>query len=377
MIAGPSSLLCVAPGVCPGQAFGAGGGAAGSLAAQAAGSVLDALGSELSDASAWLVGHVMDLILTSTKPQLYSGWFGGEMALMRRVILLVVTPVLMAATIGPVLRQDGRRLFRVWGVGLPLALVAGMAGWQAAGWGLAATDALSGDVLGPNSEHFGHQFSAAMAPAAGDPLFVGIILSVLTLVGAVLLWLELVVRSAGVYVATFFMPLALVGYIWPATAGMARRAVEILVSLILAKFVIVASLSLGAAALGSGGVDAELSGSAILLVAAFAPFALLRLAPVVEAAAIAHLEGLSRRPGRAAARAVTAAAGAPTHPVTSLVMSGTAGRWAAAAAGQGTGGSGQGAPAGRTVGAQPIPMRAADYPFPPASGPAGTDGSDG
>lgn len=379
MIAGPISLLCVAPGVCPGQALDAGGGVGGSVAAQAATSVLDAIGSALSDSSAWLVGHVMGLIESSTGPQLYSGWFGGEMALMGRVIVLVVLPVLMAATIGPVLRQDGRRLFRVWGVGLPLALVAGLAGSQAAGWGLAATDALCAEVLGSHAQHFGHQFSAAIAaPAAGDPLFVGVILSLLTLVGAVLLWLELVVRSAGVYVATFFMPLALVGYIWPATAGVARRAVEILVSLILAKFVIVASLSLGAAALGGGGVDAAVSGGAILLIAAFAPFVLLRLAPVVEASAIAHLEGLSRRPGRAAERAATSAASAPTHPVTSLVMSGAAARWAAAATGEGaSGGSASDEPAGRAVVAQPVPMRAPDYRFPSGSDHDGEGGSGG
>ena len=32
-----------------------------------------------------------------------------------------------------------------------------------------------------------------------------------------MVWLELVVRAAAIYVAVFFMPLALAGYVWPAT----------------------------------------------------------------------------------------------------------------------------------------------------------------
>ncbi len=77
-----------------------------------------------------------------------------------------------------------------------------------------------------------------------------------------------------------------------------------LVALILSKFVIVAALTLGLAAMASGtSADDAVAGGAILLIAGFAPFTLLRLAPIVESAAIAHLEGMSRRPFRAASRA--------------------------------------------------------------------------
>jgi hypothetical protein len=152
------------------------------------------------------------------------------------------------------------------------------------------------------------------------------ILSILLIAGTVLVWLELVVRAAAVYVAMFFMPLALVGYIWPATAGMAKRGIEILVALILSKFVIVATLTLGLAALAPGSpADAAIAGAAILLIAGFAPFCLLRLAPIVETAAIGHLEGLSRRPLRAASRGATAMAAAPTHPVAKLLLAGGGG----------------------------------------------------
>lgn len=332
----------------------------GDISKAAAGAVLEALTSSVTDAADWLVGHVMDMVLGTTSVNLDAGWFARESGLMETELLMVVLPLLMAATIGPVLHQDLRRLLRVWGIGLPVAVVAGLAGSQIAGWGLAATDELCAVFLGDRSHAIAVQFSDAMGSTlvSQSPMFVQLIVGFLTITGTVLVWLELMVRSAAVYVATFFMPLALAGYVWPSTAGMAKRAVEILAAVILSKFVIVASLSLGLAALGSrAGVDATVSGAGILLLAGFAPFALLRLTPVVEASAIAHLEGLSRRPFRAAGGAVTRAASARAHPVTRMVMS---------ASQRGEDGGGPQAPS--SVTAQPLREHRADWT------PTGTDG---
>lgn len=374
MISAPLHL-CFPTVICPSQVAGEAGSlgssVASSLASQATGSVLNDVGAGLVQAADWLVGRVIDLIDSSTTPGMSEGWFSTELGLMVHVALLIVMPILMAATIGAVLRQDARRLGRVWGIGLPVALFAGVAGSQLAGWGLAITDSLCSVFLGNVTEKMAGELlvgATAGGPSA-PPVFLAMIVDVLMIVGGLLIWLELIVRSAGVYVATFFMPLALIGYIWPATAGMARRAVEILVSLILSKFVIVASVSLGLSALSGGGADAPLSGLAVLMMAAFAPFALLRLAPVVEASAIAHLEGMGRRPGRAAFRTATAAARAPTHPITQLVMSRIS-----AARGDSVGTDGGGLTT-TSVASQPRSERRADYPMPSSDG--GSAGSGG
>jgi hypothetical protein len=166
---------------------------------------------------------------------------------------------------------------------------------------------------------------------AAMPSFVQIAIAGLAATGALMVWLELVVRSAGVDVAVFFMPLAMVAYIWPATAGIAKRAVEILVALILSKFVIIASLSLGLTTITESGTGSILAGCGILLLAAFSPFVLFRMTPVVEAAAIAHMEGMSRRPLRAAASAATFA----DQPAVQMVM-GAASRGDGGPAGVGT-----------------------------------------
>ena len=59
----------------------------------------------------------------------------------------------------------------------------------------------------------------------------------------------MIIRDAAIYICVFFLPLTFVAMIWPATSRWARRLVELLVAIILAKFVIVAILSLATAAI--------------------------------------------------------------------------------------------------------------------------------
>ena len=81
--------------------------------------------------------------------------------------------------------------------------------------------------------------------------------------------------------------------IWPATSRWARRLVELLIAIILAKFVIVSILSLATAAIANTNVangqgqtfERMIAGSALLVLAAWSPFALMRLLPMMEVAA--------------------------------------------------------------------------------------------
>lgn len=376
ILPGPS-LACPTPATCLTPLHGVGSVVAshlaGSMTNAAAGAVLGVVGASMTSAADWLVGHVMGLIDVSHRHRFLLGWFRTEAGVMETVVVMALLPVLMVASIGPVLRQDLRRLFRVWGVGLPVAVLAGVAASQLAGLALRVTDEMCAGFLGGNGRRLALSFSQAMATGAVStaPVFVKMLLASVMVVGAVLVWLEMMVRSAAVYVAVFFMPLVLVGYIWPSTAVMARRGVEILVSLILAKFVIVATLSLGLSALGTHGIDAGIAGGGLMLLAGFAPFTLMRITPVVEAAAIGHLEGVSRRPLRAAGRVAGSAAAVPSHPVSQLLLSGFSG---------GAGGSGGGAStAPSSVAAQALAPRAADYPLPddPATGSPGGGGPAG
>jgi hypothetical protein len=78
-----------------------------------------------------------------------------------------------------------------------------------------------------------------------------------------------------------------------------KRLIQILVALIVSKFVIVAVISLATAALadpGGGGFGTVMGAAALMLMAAFSPFAVMKLVPMVEGAAIDHLQGKGRGP---------------------------------------------------------------------------------
>jgi hypothetical protein len=236
------------------------------------------------------------------------GWFGSVTARMFPVEELVVAPLLFAATIGAIFRQDMRRLARAWGVYLPVSLIGGYAVAQLTSTGLSITDDISTAIEQEVMPHVGNVLVSAIdvgiIATLGDGVLSALI-SLLIIAGCLAIWLELVLRSAAIELAVFFMPLALAGLVWPTTAHWAKRLAEVLAALLLAKPVIVGALCLGAGAVADvSDPSAAVSGLAILLVAAFAPFALLKLVPIVEAPAIAHLEGLSRRPVRAAEQTV-------------------------------------------------------------------------
>ena len=120
------------------------------------------------------------------------------------------------------------------------------------------------------------------------------------------LWIELLMREAAVYVIVLMLPLAFAAMVWPARRIWAVRAVELLVALILSKFAIVAVLSLGGAALSSGAdhgsVTGSMAGAVLIMLAAFSPWALLRLIPLAELAsgAAGTLRAELGRPNRAA-----------------------------------------------------------------------------
>ena len=137
-----------------------------------------------------------------------------------------------------------------------------------------------------------------------------------------MLWLELLIRAAAVYVAVLFLPLALATLVWPAVSHWCRRLIETLAALILSKFVIVATLSLAAGAVSSGtagtgdhgsGFSSVLAGGALLVMATFVPFAILRMIPAVEAGAVAHLDGLRQRGTAALTRVPRTAANHALH----------------------------------------------------------------
>jgi hypothetical protein len=131
---------------------------------------------------------------------------------------------------------------------------------------------------------------AGATGAGAAPLFAVFLAALIAAAGAFCVWLELLVRAAAIYVAVLFLPFTFVAMIWPGTARWCRRLVEMLLAIVFAKFVIVAIMALAAAGLGQSRGDEAfqgvLAGAALMVLAAFSPFVLLKLIPFAESATV-------------------------------------------------------------------------------------------
>jgi len=292
------------------------GSAVGSAVGFGVGSVLDAVSSWVTTGAAWLLAQIGGVLSTTTAIDLGAPWFRSHYATMAGLAGVVVVPLLLLGVLQALYRQSAAMLLRSVLVHVPLAVLLTAVAVSLVQVGLAVTDALCAAVsqgAGLDTGHFLGTLTDALGPAqaaqpGGAPTFVLFLGGIAVVIGAVLVWLELLLRSAAVYVAVLFLPLALAGLAWPAISHWARRLVDTLAALVLSKLVIVSVLSLAAGALAGGtgstptgasgpggGFASVLGGAALLLLAAFAPWSLFRLLPFLEAGAVGHLDGLTQR----------------------------------------------------------------------------------
>jgi hypothetical protein len=295
----------------------------GSIAASGFESVLNGISQWVASGAEWLLGQIGAVLVSTTTVDVGATWFRTHYGQMTALAGVVILPLLLVSTLQAVLRQNPGQLVRTFLVQLPLALVLAGVAIQVVILSLSATDAMSDAVAGGTGADVTSLLSgvtSGLVTAAADPTiasFVLLLIALLVAVAAFVLWVELLIRAAAVYVAVLFLPLALATLVWPAVSHWCRRLVETLAALILSKFVIVATLSLAAGAVSSGtagggahgsGFSAVLAGGALLVMATFVPFAILRMIPAFEAGAVGHLEGLRQRGTAAVTRPATSAA---------------------------------------------------------------------
>lgn len=273
-------------------------------AAQAAGDfVMRGVTSWVTNAAVWVTGKVGGLIDATASPDVRADWFTSQYRSMMSAAGLLALPMLLLALIQAVWRQDVWILLRSAFGYLPMAFILSAAAIAATQLLVSVTDDLSATVvqgLGGGSgnllQSVGDAYKNALADtsATAVPLFGVFLGAIILAIGAFVLWLEMVIRDAAIYIALFFLPLTFVAMIWPATSRWARRLVEFLVAVILSKFVIVAIIGLASAAItqtslaqpGGGSVfERMIAGAALLVLAAWSPFGLLRLIPMMEVAA--------------------------------------------------------------------------------------------
>lgn len=308
-----------------------------------AGSIVHAISSLLTHSvqsiATWAFDGMTKALLATTQVDV-GGWFDAPWRAMLAVAAVLSVPVLLAGVVSELIAARPAGAIRR-GVLIPL-LVGPM---------LLAARALLGLVLtvvngccalvvrlgigGPGgfADALNRMRRVLGVSGVGVPGADGVALLFVVLITAFLafvIWIELAVRAALVFLLAAFIPLALAGLFWSATARWTRRLVEVLAAVVLAQLVITVVMVLAAAALGghadglAGGIDQIAVGLALLFLGTLGLPMTLRLIPhVVEASAAVGM-------GAAAATAMRRHSGqllmAVPHPAARLAGGAMSGR---------------------------------------------------
>ncbi len=258
----------------------------------AAGIGLSAIESGMLDGAKGALQETARVISRTTAPRLRATWFSSTYWRVAGLAAVLTLPFLFAAAVQALIRSDPALLARSALGYLPMAMIGVSIAAPIAMLLLAVTDEMCSVIAGAGAAGGAHFLSQTAVEIAGLSLagspFLGFAIGLLTLVAALALALEMLIREAAVYVVVLMLPLAFAGLVWPARRIWAVRLVELLIALILSKFVIVAVLSLAGAAYGASDVPSVtrlLTAMALVMLSTFAPWVMLRLLPFTELAA--------------------------------------------------------------------------------------------
>jgi hypothetical protein len=272
----------------------------GGLGGAVAAAIFNTLSAWFVGAATWLLGLVGGVLEHSTTPPVTSAWFLAREHLLFAVAAPVALLAFIAGILHATLHGSLGELWRTVLLRLPVAVLLGAAGAGIVGIAVTATDELCTMLASGNATSLAttlRGLSIAVASTSNLPGAVAALVAGLVIMGSLLLWFELVVRSAAITIATAMLPLVFAASLWPPAVAWARRLVEAIGGLIISKAVIVLvlSIALDAVAHAGDGAATALTGGAMLLLASFMPYAVLRLVPVADAAAFSHLESVRQR----------------------------------------------------------------------------------
>ncbi len=322
-----TSVLGALPGGIPnpislvGNAIG---GAASKAAETAFEFFLGRIAQAIANAASKVLEQLFDYLDTSSTVSLTQGWFAGPRAteITRSVVLfagVLLLLFLLVAIVQGLAKGDAGLMVRTAAVEVPMSILGMVVITAITGVLLALTDGISSLVLQGAPADVARFARFGDADAILNLGLFGFILIPLFILGAILVWIELVIRSSLIYLLLAFAPVVLAARVWPVLSGAWHQLCRIGIALIISKFAIALALGLGAAALAGGGpgnvgasgpnantagaqvglsVGGVVVGASLMMLSAFAPFVILKLLPVFEAAVLA--QGIKGGPVRAA-----------------------------------------------------------------------------
>ena len=286
LLSGPARIACAGAQGVPGAVGGAVQGAASSAADSAISSVAGAF----AEAGGFFLGKLAEMLGATTQIDLGADWFTQRYALMFGISALLTFVLLLLSVVKAVVRGEGLEAVKT-GTVYYLAAVVASAFAPALVYLLvqlsdAVTAALTFGAAEQTQDFLTNTGEALIAlhivnPAGGAATV--LIAALVTILCSVVLWIELLLRTAIIYVATLFAAPTFSGLVDRALWKHSRRWVYFTVSVIFAKPVVVAVLGLAAAGAGNAGTADGFSSIfvalALMIVSIFCVGLLFRLIP--------------------------------------------------------------------------------------------------
>src|SRR6266542_1828497 len=263
--------VCQAGNAPAGAVGGAVTAATAGVVATAGDSALRSFTNAVAQAGQWFLDKVGKLINGSTSPNVETaGWFVAQYRIMLALAVIFALPMLLLSVAGSIIKADVSQAIRSAFVYLPIAGIFSFAAPACAQILINSTDWLStaiGSNASANAEKFLHDAGGWLgALGAGTvnpvaPVFGVLLAAIIVVLGAISIWIELILRSAAIYIAVLFLPIGFAAMVWPRGWPWCRKLIEFLLAIIFAKVIIVAIINLAAAGdLGGDGADRLVDG---------------------------------------------------------------------------------------------------------------------
>ena len=259
--------------------------AAGTAAESAAGSIVNTVFSRivsgLQHAVSWLGQQIAELLNTAGKPDwslkgVFTGngpttgsvmiWLGLVMVGFTGIFRIVSYVRTQNASAGEAIAD------------IPATAMAVVGCWLICGMILNFTDAL-GDWIMPQATQAGTL--AALTPSVGN-VVIGLLFSVLMILGLLMLFLEQLVRAFLLQLSVLFLPIGIGLYPWQGARYVTQTMVKFFLALAIMPIVLACALQVASGNWSVGTTDLikAFQGTAGLAVTVFMPMAILKLVPV-------------------------------------------------------------------------------------------------
>jgi len=218
--------------------------------------IVNGLVSWVVNSITWFVSALLQFFERSSTPTLASNWFAGgpigtnahsPYGVVASLALSVLVLCVLISVVHGLLTGEGPAMIGRIARDVPLSVLGIVATIGVAQVLLGAADELAARILvgtqaGAHATAVLHAVGQVQA-SSGQPTFVVFLLGLVAVLGAFVLWVELLVRASLLYVLLALSPFAYAAFVWPSARRILHRLVELIVALVFSKVVIAVTLA--------------------------------------------------------------------------------------------------------------------------------------